>query len=132
MSYRLQNGEGEYKWILDRGVPHFDAEGRFLGFYGGCAETPVDAAVSRIAELRQTLQGMREFAEKRAMVAAASIQLYAKAAETLEAKTRRLIIEHQAKQHAAEEIGKLAADMLVYDRIANGACLVGDLPRPKA
>src|ERR1051325_7326155 len=38
MSYRLLHWSGEYRWILDRGAPHFSAEGEFLGFYGGCAE----------------------------------------------------------------------------------------------
>ena len=40
MSYRLQHHTGEFRWILDRGAPHWAADGQFLGFFGGCAETP--------------------------------------------------------------------------------------------
>jgi PAS domain S-box-containing protein len=122
MSYRLQHHSGEYRWILDRGVPHYDADGEFLGFYGGCAETPADACVSRIGELRMALRKMRDFAEGLAGREAQQIRC-ASDAETLQAKTRNLIFEHRARQNAADQMGKLAADMLFYDRIANGACL---------
>jgi hypothetical protein len=123
MSYRLQDHKDEYRWILDRGVPHFDADGKFLGFYGGCAETPGDTAVARIKELRTSLQQMRDFAEHLAGAEASNVRLYSTNAETLEAKTRHLVMEHRARQHAAAGIGKLATDMLVFDRIENGACL---------
>jgi PAS domain S-box-containing protein len=123
MSYRLQNAHGEYRWILDRGVPQYSADGEFLGFYGGCAETPVDAAITRINELRVTLRKMQDFAERLAAREAQAVSHCPGGKETLQAKTRRLVQDHRALQHAAAEMGKLAADMLVYDRIANGACL---------
>ncbi len=31
--YRLRHGDGEYRWIVDRGVPRFDG-GRFVGYVG--------------------------------------------------------------------------------------------------
>ncbi|HWD92308.1 MAG TPA: PAS domain-containing protein [Verrucomicrobiae bacterium] len=124
MSYRLQDRNGEYRWILDRGAPHSDAEGGFLGFYGGCAETPGETAVSRIKELRLSLQQTREAAERVASVEAQNIHRQSSHPETLEAKTRQLIQEHRARQHAAAQMGTLAADMLVFDRIENGVCLV--------
>ena len=34
MEYRLRRYDGEYRWILDTGVPHFAPDGRFLGFVG--------------------------------------------------------------------------------------------------
>lgn len=64
MSYRLLHHAGDYRWILDRGAPHFDADGKFLGFYGGCAETHPDSTVERIKELRHSLHEMHEFAER--------------------------------------------------------------------
>jgi PAS domain S-box-containing protein len=122
MSYRLQDANHEYRWILDRGVPQYTTDGDFLGFYGGCAETPVEAAVARISELRSALHKMQDFAERLAGTEAQALSLSSNG-ETLHDKTRRLVLEHRVRQHAALEIGKLAADMLVYDRIANGACL---------
>jgi PAS domain S-box-containing protein len=123
MSYRLKDSTGEFRWILDRGVPQYSAEGDFVGFYGGCAETPVDASINRINELRSAFHKMQDFAERLAATEAQALGLCSSGAETLHDKTRRLVLEHRARQHAATEIGKLAADMLVYDRIANGACL---------
>jgi PAS domain S-box-containing protein len=123
MSYRLQHHSGEFRWILDRGMPHYDTAGEFLGFYGGCAETPADAAIDRIGELRSTLQQMRDFAEEQATMEANALRSYSKDAETLQTQTRRLVLEHRARQHVAAQMGKLAEDMLTYDRIPTGACL---------
>src|SRR5688572_16011200 len=64
MSYRLRRYCGEYRWILDRGAPHYASDGEFLGFYGGCAETCTDATGARVSELRRVLHEMRAFAER--------------------------------------------------------------------
>lgn len=123
MSYRLQDANGEYRWILDRGMPQYSADGDFLGFYGGCAETPSDASVTRINELRSALRTMQDSAVHLAATEAEALSAYANTSESLHDKTRQLIVEHRARHHAAAEISQLAADMLTYDRIANGACL---------
>jgi PAS domain S-box-containing protein len=34
MEYRLRQHDGEYRWILDVGVPRFDADGSFAGYIG--------------------------------------------------------------------------------------------------
>jgi len=40
MTYRLRRQDGEYRWILDVGVPRFDQSGVFLGYIGiGLDET---------------------------------------------------------------------------------------------
>jgi PAS domain S-box-containing protein len=40
MTYRLRRNDGEYRWILDVGVPRFDQRGIFLGYIGiGLDET---------------------------------------------------------------------------------------------
>lgn len=38
MEYRLRNREGEYRWILDIGVPRFDADKRFCGYIGSAID----------------------------------------------------------------------------------------------
>jgi len=38
MEYRLRRHDGEYRWILDVGVPRFDASGRFVGYIGSCSD----------------------------------------------------------------------------------------------
>ena len=38
MDYRLRRHDGEYRWVLDKGVPRFNGDGRFAGFIGTCTD----------------------------------------------------------------------------------------------
>src|SRR5215813_1876112 len=38
MEYRLRRHDGEYRWILDHGVPRFSHGGVFLGYIGSCID----------------------------------------------------------------------------------------------
>ena len=38
MEYRLRHRSGEYRWILDHGVPRYTPEGTFEGYVGGCLD----------------------------------------------------------------------------------------------
>lgn len=38
IEFRLRKFNGEYRWIFDHGVPHYTAEGKFLGFVGSCID----------------------------------------------------------------------------------------------
>ena len=38
MEYRLRKYDGEYRWILDHGVPRFASDGTFLGYIGSCID----------------------------------------------------------------------------------------------
>jgi PAS domain S-box-containing protein len=38
MEYRLRRREGEYRWILDQGVPRFTPAGVFSGYIGSCID----------------------------------------------------------------------------------------------
>jgi PAS domain S-box-containing protein len=49
--YRLKRMDGEYRWILDRGVPQFDANGTFAGY--------VCSAVD-VTDYRQAEKALRE------------------------------------------------------------------------
>ncbi len=39
MEYRLRRHDGEYRWVLDTGVPRFNADGSFAGYIGSCVDT---------------------------------------------------------------------------------------------
>ena len=54
MEYRLRRADGEYRWLLDQGVPRFDADGGFAGFIGSCLD---------INERREYEEGLRFLAE---------------------------------------------------------------------
>ncbi|HEY8241515.1 MAG TPA: PAS domain S-box protein, partial [Kiritimatiellia bacterium] len=38
IEFRLRRRDGEYRWIVDTGVPQVDASGRFKGFMGSCID----------------------------------------------------------------------------------------------
>lgn len=52
MEYRLKRHDGEYRWILDHGVPRIDAKGRFEGYIGSCIDITDQI---QTAEQRQSL-----------------------------------------------------------------------------
>jgi PAS domain S-box-containing protein len=65
MEYRLRRYDGEYRWVLDVGVPRVDPGGRFAGYIGSCMditevrrsqEESLDSA--RVASLRVLAGGI--------------------------------------------------------------------------
>lgn len=61
MEYRLQRRDGEYRWILDTGVPLHDEQGRFLGYVGSCIDI-TDHRQTEI-ELQRSHADLQRFAE---------------------------------------------------------------------
>ena len=51
MEYRLRRYNGEFRWVIDTGVPRFNPDGSFAGYIGSC----IDVTEYRLAEenLRQ-------------------------------------------------------------------------------
>lgn len=50
MEYRLRRADGEYRWILDHGVPRYSEAGTFEGFIGSCID---------ITEMRENAESLR-------------------------------------------------------------------------
>jgi PAS domain S-box-containing protein len=38
MEYRLRRHDGQWRWILDNGVPRYNADGNFAGYIGSCID----------------------------------------------------------------------------------------------
>ncbi|MGH7429873.1 MAG: PAS domain S-box protein, partial [Candidatus Methylomirabilaceae bacterium] len=55
MEYRMRRADGEYRWILDEGVPRMTAAGSFAGYVGSAID---------ITEHRQVEETLRESEEK--------------------------------------------------------------------
>ncbi|HXW93546.1 MAG TPA: PAS domain S-box protein [Terriglobales bacterium] len=68
MEYRLRRHDGQYRWILDKGVPRFLEDGTFAGYIGYCVDITEqkEAKVVR-AELSGRL--MRAHEEERTRIA---------------------------------------------------------------
>jgi PAS domain S-box-containing protein len=56
MEYRLRRFDGEYRWVLDTGIPRFTPEGEFLGYIGSCIDiSDRKLAEQEIIQLNQSL-----------------------------------------------------------------------------
>ncbi|MBP5972589.1 PAS domain S-box protein [Brasilonema sp. CT11] len=57
IEYRLRRFDGEYRWILNIGVPRFTSEGEFLGYIGSCVDIEDrKQAEAQIQQLNETLE----------------------------------------------------------------------------
>jgi PAS domain S-box-containing protein len=64
IEYRLRRHDGSYRWVLDRGVPRYAADGLFIGFAGTCVdiddrkrcEQELGRALERERQLRVSVQ----------------------------------------------------------------------------
>jgi PAS domain S-box-containing protein len=55
MEYRLRRHDGQYRWLLDTGIPRFGPDGTFAGFIGSCIDVSDQRAVTeqlRLSEAR--------------------------------------------------------------------------------
>ena len=55
MQYRLRRHDGEYRWVLDTGVPRFNPDGTFAGYIGSC----IDITERKLAEEAMSTIGRR-------------------------------------------------------------------------
>jgi PAS domain S-box-containing protein len=56
MEYRLRRHDGEYRWMIDIGVPRYTQEGSFAGYIGSCIDiTERMRAEEALAEMNRTL-----------------------------------------------------------------------------
>ncbi|MDJ0844647.1 PAS domain S-box protein [Crocosphaera sp.] len=51
MEYRLRRFDGEYRWLIDHGIPRYDSNQKFLGYIGSCMD---------ITEGKQAQQDLQE------------------------------------------------------------------------
>ena len=61
MEARLRRHDGEYRWIVDKGVPRYAANGEFLGYIGSAID--ITDRRSQEAALRESEERYREVVE---------------------------------------------------------------------
>lgn len=63
MEYRLQRADGEYRWILDMGIPFYNIEGEFMGYIGSCYD--ITDEKDRVKELEKSRREAMEMFQQR-------------------------------------------------------------------
>ncbi len=58
MEYRLRCADGEYRWVLDRGIPRFAPGGAFAGYIGSAFDITELKRIHEEALSRQKLQSL--------------------------------------------------------------------------
>lgn len=109
MTYRLKNASGEYQTILDRGAPHYDEGGKFLGFFGGCAVLAAHDPIALNRTIGSSLQRVADFALDLARREADGRVL------TNAASARAL-------RHAVIQLKELSRDMVAHEDIGPSDC----------
>ncbi len=61
IEYRLRCRNGEYRWMLDHGVPRRDQDGAFIGFVGSCTDITRHRQIE--IDMRQTNRALRAIIE---------------------------------------------------------------------
>ncbi len=61
MEYRLRRFDGEYRWLLDNGVPRWDDHANFLGYIGCCSDiTDIKQAMEDRDRARQAAEHLAQ------------------------------------------------------------------------
>lgn len=103
LEYRLQRYDGEYRWIIDHGVPRFTADGEFAGYIGSCIDITEEIeqrqalteSAAHLEELTAELEQTVEELELRREEADAAREL---ADEASRAKSRFLaVMSHELR-----------------------------------
>jgi PAS domain S-box-containing protein len=58
MEYRVRRRDGEYRWVLDSGVPRFSTDGVFAGYIGSCIDITEIKRTQDAALARQQLESL--------------------------------------------------------------------------
>lgn len=61
MEYRVLRADGEYRWLLDQGVPRYSLTGEFAGYIGSCIDITEHKQAEQV--LRESEARLRELAD---------------------------------------------------------------------
>ena len=106
MEYRLRRHDGEYRWVLDQGIPRFTPDGEFAGYIGAC----IDIADRKhgVEQLRASNERQRDLARR--LLSAQEVERRRLARELHDDLTQRLAV-------MAIEIGKLEQQSNLSDPV---------------
>jgi PAS domain S-box-containing protein len=127
VEYRLRRRDGEYRWILDTGVPRFDENGDFAGYIGSCVDVSEqrdrDRLIRRQAEdLKRSNAELEQFAyvashdlrQPLRMVGSFLTLLERRLGDTLDADGKSYL---DFAVSGARRMDRLILDLLEYSRV---------------
>ena len=130
MEYRLRRYDGVYRWLFDRGVPHSDDHGTFLGYIGSCvdvterieaqarsrelaAEQAAHAAAEKKNADLQEMNGRVRASEKALRMREQRERFFAEVSQAMAAH----LDYHAALDAIAELLVPRVADFLFFDAV---------------
>lgn len=114
IEFRLRRSDGQYRWVLNLGVPHYDARHQFVGYIGCCIDIEQRrAAEAAILEVSGQLITAQE--EERAHIARELHDNLSQRMAMLEIglqqlRTKPSDLSHTAKKHLSE-VDKIANEI---------------------
>ena len=104
IEYRFKRKDGEYRWLLDKGIPRFSPEGEFLGYIGSCID---------VTERRKALESLKKQHRR--------VQLFDK----VTTKIRKSIKLSEILTTAAQESKELLeVDRVLIGRFLNNSAII--------
>jgi len=121
IEYRLRRHDGEYRWILDRGVPRYESDGTFAGYIGSCMDvhdsrTLNDVLEEKISIRTRNISEQKEFSDTVFNAAIDVIIVYGKNLEFLAVNTAA----KKMYGFGDEVIGKNVYDVFPKSRNSQG------------
>jgi PAS domain S-box-containing protein len=135
IEYRLRRRDGEFRWMLDRGVPRLSADGVFLGYVGSCvdiherrqAEKDLARALERERKLRIATEEAGRLKDGFLATVLQDLESPMLAIATWAAHLRRQVVPAseaaaalEAMEHNARAESRMIADLMDLSRVAHG------------
>jgi len=120
MQYRLRRKDGQYRWILDKGVPRFENNRNFAGYIGSCLditeekenEEALKRSYAEIKQLKDRLHAETDYLKSEIKVSQAHGQIIG--------KTRSF----KRVLHQVEQVAPVGCSVLISGETGTGKELV--------
>lgn len=128
LDYRLRRRDGQYRWMLDNGVPRLDAQGAFAGYVGSVVD--IDERKQAEEHLAERAQAFRLAESRQAAFLAmlshelrnplAPIANAASVLRTIESSNPILVRLREIIERQVGRLGRLVEDLIDATRSAQG------------
>jgi PAS domain S-box-containing protein len=119
MEYRLCRQDGQYRWMLDTGIPCFSEAGSFTGYIGSCVD------ISDLKNVEEALQESNERLEALSIHLEQLVEVRTAALLQSEVRLRALatdlnLAEQRERKHLADQLHDHLSQLLALGRIKVG------------